>query len=397
VIEDYIGSMRSEINISDKYKILNRGIFDRFARFHKGKHWKDMTQKDVISFLDSIRKAEPIDPLHKWIGTYNLYVSVIVKFFKWLYYPDIQPAKRPRPACVRGLMRLPRKEVSPYKPSDLWTADDDLLFLKYCPNKRDRCYHMISRDSSCRPHELLNLRIKDVMFKMVGDRQYAEILVNGKTGSRHIPLISSIPYLKDWLDDHPMRANPNGHLMCSMRKSRPISTNTIFNIYQAYHLEYFPKLLSDPRVNPEDKPKIQELLKKPWNPYIRRHSALTDKSKILKEHILRQHAGWSSRSQMPEKYIHYYGNESSESILEAYGLKPKHVDIDKMKPKQCPNCNEANKIDSKFCVKCRMILSYDAYTESMEEKNEDGDALTILSDQVEKLTREMHQLKLKQT
>ena len=49
---------------------------------------------------------------------------------------------------------------------------------------------------------------------------------------------------------------------------------------------------------------------KPWNPYIIRHSALTEKSKILKEHVLRQHAGWSPRSQMHLRYIHYFGNES---------------------------------------------------------------------------------------
>ena len=61
--------------------------------------------------------------------------------------------------------------------------------------------------------------------------------------------------------------------------------------------------------------------------------------------------------------VHYFGNKSNESILEAYGLKPKTEDIDKMKPRQCPNCAELNKIDSKFCVKCRMILSYDAYLE----------------------------------
>ena len=47
---------------------------------------------------------------------------------------------------------------------------------------------------------------------------------------------------------------------------------------------------------PEDKPRIAELLKKPWNPYIRRHSALTEKSMILKESVLRQHAGWKPDS-----------------------------------------------------------------------------------------------------
>ena len=33
---------------------------------------------------------------------------------------------------------------------------------------------------------------------------------------------------------------------------------------------YFPKLLNDPTVPIEDRNKIQELLKKPWNLYIRR-------------------------------------------------------------------------------------------------------------------------------
>jgi len=64
---------------------------------------------------------------------------------------------------------------------------------------------------------------------------------------------------------------------------------------------------------------------------------------------------------MDQKYVHYFGNESSESILEAYGLKPKSEEINKLKPVACPNCGELNKIDSKFCVKCSMVLSYDEH------------------------------------
>jgi hypothetical protein len=47
----------------------------------------------------------------------------------------------------------------------------------------------MARDLSARPHETLNLKINDIVFKSVGNKQYAEVLVNGKTGSRHIPLI----------------------------------------------------------------------------------------------------------------------------------------------------------------------------------------------------------------
>ena len=215
----------------------------------------------------------------------------------------------------------------------------------------------MSRDTGCRPHELLKLRIKDVVFKTTGNRQYAEVLVNGKTGSRSIPLIDSIPYIKDYLNhEHPQSANPNTIFLCGIRKSlgRILNISSLSRIYGIYKYELFPKLLNDPNVPPEDKAKIEELLKKPWNPYVRRHSALTDKSKILKEHTLRQYAGWTTNSNMPQKYLHYFGNEASESLLEAYGIVTKDQKLsDALRPKQCPNCSEPNKPDSKFCAHCQ--------------------------------------------
>ena len=76
----------------------------------------------------------------------------------------------------------------------------------------------MARDLSARPHEILNLKIKDVVFKSAGNKQYAEVLVNGKTGSRHIPLIQSIPYIKEWLSNHPSRNNPNSPLFIGMSR-----------------------------------------------------------------------------------------------------------------------------------------------------------------------------------
>ena len=218
----------------------------------------------------------------------------------------------------------------------------------------------MSYDTGCRPHEILKLRIRDIVFKSTGTRQYAEVLVNGKTGSRHIPLIDSIPYVKDYLDhEHPQPSNPNAIFISGIGKSigRSIDSHTISFIYSTYKRELFPKLLQNPNVQPEDKQKIRELLNKPWNPYIRRHSSLTEKSKILKEHTLRQFAGWTIGSNMPQKYLHYFGNEASESLLEAYGIITKDQKLsDALRPKQCPNCNEPNKPDGRFCAKCRMVL-----------------------------------------
>jgi hypothetical protein len=130
--------------------------------------------------------------LHKWIGTYNLFRIYLLRFFKWLYTPDIEHSKRPTSAVMDNIIEQKRKEVSIYKPSDLWIPEDDLLFLKYCSSKRDRCYHVISRDLSARPHEILKLKVGDIKFKNIGTSQYCEVTVNGKTGNRPIPLINSM-------------------------------------------------------------------------------------------------------------------------------------------------------------------------------------------------------------
>jgi hypothetical protein len=298
----------------------------------------------------------------------------IKKFFKWVYTPALELKQRPKPQIIQNIPSLKRKEISIYKPSDLWTLEDDLLFLKWCPNKRDRCYHAISRDLSARPHEILGLKLKDIVFKSVGSKQYAEVIVNGKTGARHLPLIDSLPYIKEWSDQHPQRNNPEAYFICSHDRkafAKQMSLKGLQYIYKQYSKKYFPRLLNDPTISKEDKRKIEDLLKKPWNLYIRRHSSLTQKSKYLKENILRQHAGWSPRSQMHLKYVHYFGNESSESILQEYGILPKeNQDTNTLRPKQCPNCNEPNRPDSKFCAKCRMVLTYDAYNESTENQKE---------------------------
>ena len=101
-----------------------------------------------------------------------------------------------------------------------------------------------------------------------------------------------------------------------------------------YKTHYFPKLLQDGAVPENDKAFIRNMLTKPWNLYIFRHSALTEKSQILKEHVLRDHAGWTMTSKMPQVYIHYFGTESSRSLFEARGIiKEKDHRVFQLRPK----------------------------------------------------------------
>jgi len=151
------------------------------------------------------------------------------------------------------------------------------------------------------------------------------------------------------------------------------------HVYNHYKNKFFPALLVDPTIPNEDKEKIKNLLLKPFNPYVRRHSALTEKSTKLKLHTLNQHAGWTTNSNMAQTYLHYFGNESSDSLLEAYGVVTKdNVSLNTLNPKTCPNCNEGNAQDAKFCAKCRMVLTYDAYSETLEKQQEKESEVQVL-------------------
>jgi hypothetical protein len=64
------------------------------------------------------------------------------------------------------------------------------------------------------------------------------------------------------------------------------------------------------------------LIKKPWNPYIFRHTDLTNKTRYLIEAELEQHAGWRPGSKMRVRYQHLVGDEYNETILRRAGKLP---------------------------------------------------------------------------
>jgi hypothetical protein len=95
-------------------------------------------------------------------------------------------------------------------------------------------------------------------------------------------------------------------------------------------------------------------------------------------------------SRMPNVYIHYFGNESSNSLLESYGIENFSKEkTNSLKSKVCPNCNEPNKPESRFCIKCRMVLNYDAYSETLEEQTKREDQIKTLEKKYENDLKQM--------
>jgi integrase len=395
---DHILAEQTELNIKTSTAESKVKSLLWLSKHLNDKPFEEMAKQDILSYLNSLRKPTSIDPQQKWIGSYNNRLRYYLKFFRWLYNkeePDYR--KRISPPCIQGLRQLPRQEKSSYKPSDLWDSREHAVFLKYCPSVRDRCYHAMANDMSARPHEILNLKIKDIIFKSTDEGiQYAEVLIRGgKTKPRTLPVIDSLPYLKEWLQQqHPTGGNRDSWLFVSLadaNRGKKLNRDSLLAKYQyQYKAVYFPRLLQESTVSEPDKAVIRNMLTKPWNLYVFRHSALTEKSQILTESTLRDHAGWTMTSKMPTVYVHYFGTESAKKLLEAKGIIQRNsMSVNALKAKPCPNCSESNKPDSKFCSRCKFVLSYDAFNDTIEEK-------ARVAKEAEESKKKLEELKAKQ-
>lgn len=102
-------------------------------------------QGKTLDFQTSLCRSEEADPLHKWVGTYNQFLQVLKPFYKWLYAPEQEGKIRKLPPILEGINQLHRKEVPTYTAKDMWSDEDDQLFLKYCENPLIRLCHTMSR------------------------------------------------------------------------------------------------------------------------------------------------------------------------------------------------------------------------------------------------------------
>lgn len=145
ILCDFITMEHESQNIKTSTKLTHIKIICWFDKYLDYKNFQLISKDDIFHYLNSLKKPESIDPFHKWNGTYNTRQMILSKFFRWFYNKNEFDSKKwITPPCMQGIKQLPKKEKSSYKPSDIWTNEDHALFLKYCPEKRDRCYHLVT-------------------------------------------------------------------------------------------------------------------------------------------------------------------------------------------------------------------------------------------------------------
>lgn len=72
------------------------------------------------------------------------------------------------------------------------------------------------------------MRIKNLRLKE--NYGEGEVPYEAKTGSGPILLTFSFPYVRDWLNEHPFRNEPNARLVCSLTTGVAVKPNAIWDI-----------------------------------------------------------------------------------------------------------------------------------------------------------------------
>jgi len=354
------------------------------------KDFKAVSREDVLEFLNKRKKSPEIDPDKKWVRTWNDYLARIVGFYRWLYNHETSKDREDwnTPEPFNTIKKKKNKRDSSYSPNDVWEIDDLLLAVKYCDNIRDKAVFTIGWDMVSRNHELVKVKIKDIIIK----EKYAEISTSWdtKTGTRTCPIIVGFPYLRELLNSHPFANNPNSFLFLSRTTSKPLNPDSVWRIADTLKKRII-RMIKDGEIKGEDKDHLSKLLQKPWNPYLMtRHSSLTEKSDILNDFQLKQYAGWGINSTRPKTYLHRRGKQVINPLLEEHGIIEKHQP--KAVRQECSKCGNINTTEATLCSKCSFVLNTRAWEqtklEEVQEKKDLSLTISALKQKIETLEKQ---------
>ena len=130
-------------------------------------------------------------------------------------------------SCLFGIVKTKKKtkRLSPYSEAEIWDKDEFLSIIKYEQFQRNKAALALLWDLDARPHEITLLKIKHIRLKQ--NYGEGEIPHQAKTGSGPILLTCSFPYVRDWLNLHPFKGEPNAKLICNLHNGAPIKPEAL--------------------------------------------------------------------------------------------------------------------------------------------------------------------------
>jgi hypothetical protein len=203
-----------------------------------------------------------------------------------------------------------------------------------------------------------------------------DIPVNTKTGTRDFNIAGSYPYIRNYLNELPVKSEPNAFLFQSHKNGAPLHSDTMTALFK--HLRrHIIKLLDINKITDEEEcNKLQAIVRnKIWNMYCLRHSALTDKFDVLERGELVQIAGWSPNTKQDKRYIKSrVSRNTKRKLLHQAGIITKQEADPEPRTNICP-CGYTNTHEAARCVKCNFALSYKGWKAAKQNEEQSATEL----------------------
>ncbi|MDD5417256.1 MAG: tyrosine-type recombinase/integrase [Candidatus Nanoarchaeia archaeon] len=318
----------------DKLRMMAEGLKKEYNKLDK----EDI--KDIVLFIEK----KDISP---W--TKQGYKVALKKFYKWLNgglgYPSIV-----------SWVNTNVKQSSKVLPTNLISKDEIMKMINRAKYFRDKAIIMTLYESGFRIGELLNMKIGDLEFTNYG----VKINVMGKTGSRRVLLISSMPYISNWIANHPDRNNPDAYVWTTLRYTKKWGKELNYHAVK----KMISLIANDCGVT------------KKINPHSFRHARATELANKLTEAQMNMYFGWVQGSNMPATYVHLSGRDVDNAIMGIHGLVKEDRKEEEFNTKLCPRCELMNPHNIDMCRRCGMILDE---KKAIEAEGKDKEVLKMLS------------------
>jgi integrase/recombinase XerD len=256
------------------------------------------------------------------------YVRILKSFFRWLHGKNTP---------LVDDVTVVRKESERYTViGDIITDADMLIVLGKCESLRDKALLALLHETGARAQELLGLKRKDI-FK---EGTLTKVRLNGKTGERKIPIVTSVPYLMRYLESHSFDS-PDSFIWLSDNgryKNEPLAYSGFCCLIESNFMK-------------------SGLAHKKANPHFFRHSRASINAKFLTDTQMCLFFGWKIGSKQVATYVHASGRDCDDAIQEMYGVQHKEERVILNKPRVCAICKTENEGIADFCKNCGQPLS----------------------------------------
>jgi integrase/recombinase XerD len=322
-------------NVCGKVRLIRvLGVLTLFGRLQP-KDFDQYTKADVEHLIGQlVARQPPYTP--ETLGTYK---AMLRNFLTWVLVPDKFPTRTEIPAQVAWIkVHVPAKDKRRLERNELLTPEDIQRLLDVCHNTRDKALIAVLWETGCRIAELGNLQLEHVTKT---DHGYLLDLY-GKTGHRTVLIISSAPYLTQWINNHPFKNRPDSPLWAHYQFAttpRQLQYDSIRYLLCRYF--------------------VRASIRKPFHPHIFRHSRATYvlANGIMNEPQAKTYFGWTPNSDMLATYSHLTSGDANAAVLRENNLAVKEETTDELRPTSCEICNEINQPGNDYCNKCGAVLN----------------------------------------